>query len=477
MQPNNHKNNKRALKTILRSSALLLLVLTLFLRQTQDGPRKLQNFIKDTAVSIAATSSEKHPPKQKKRVVSVPYSTKYDRDGVVSQPKVHPSTVVQVAAAEPLPQKQNQLQTHTKIQPQVQRSQRQRKKQTIDLNNVDTDALGLPPLNSLIGDLHQNVTGDVQFLLDFAIVGFGKCGTTALIDWLDAHPEINTIEKEALHLSRHRPALMVQKLYQMKVESLLLPEAVTKANITTTINNNMLQGFKNPSDVRRPESMAYLRQYWPQTKLIITVRHPVRWFQSLYNFLLHEMGRSQKFLHGHPLIGGPHKNTAYAHTGKGEFHAILSLLGKTEMVEEEELELLKGFLREEEIQDWPLRLPNKIFFLDTLQMADTNETRAALFRKDLQDFLGLKRELPPVPHVRPGKERKAANHDDFKKIDICRPENEELRQELMRISEKASLWIRKYFLNSPDVIVSSRNYLEEIFATTWLQDPCTVDAA
>lgn len=34
----------------------------------------------------------------------------------------------------------------------------------------------LPPLASLI-DSQGNVTGDVQFLLDFAIVGFGKCGT------------------------------------------------------------------------------------------------------------------------------------------------------------------------------------------------------------------------------------------------------------------------------------------------------------
>jgi hypothetical protein len=33
----------------------------------------------------------------------------------------------------------------------------------------------LPPLASLY-DSQGNVTGDVQFLLDFAIVGFGKCG-------------------------------------------------------------------------------------------------------------------------------------------------------------------------------------------------------------------------------------------------------------------------------------------------------------
>jgi hypothetical protein len=44
----------------------------------------------------------------------------------------------------------------------------------------------------LIGDdTKQRITGDVQFLLDFAIIGFAKSGTTALSKWLDTHPEIS----------------------------------------------------------------------------------------------------------------------------------------------------------------------------------------------------------------------------------------------------------------------------------------------
>jgi hypothetical protein len=41
--------------------------------------------------------------------------------------------------------------------------------------NTKDNNPNLPPLASLI-DSQGNVTGDVQFLLDFAIVGFGKCG-------------------------------------------------------------------------------------------------------------------------------------------------------------------------------------------------------------------------------------------------------------------------------------------------------------
>lgn len=36
-----------------------------------------------------------------------------------------------------------------------------------------------PPLSELIGDNETKITGDVQFLLDFSIIGHSKTGTTA----------------------------------------------------------------------------------------------------------------------------------------------------------------------------------------------------------------------------------------------------------------------------------------------------------
>ena len=462
-------------KAILRTGMALVLVVALVHRQNVTSTRKLllhsESLLRKTSstltISKAISSVHNHhdvtvPPP----AAAVASASVTDAAASISQPK---TTVTSV----PFVERDQRL----------TKSRNNRKGRTKNLSVTSAEKTPLPPLDSLIGDLHQNVTGDVQSLLDFAIVGFGKCGTTALINWLDDHPEINTIPKEALHLSRQRPALMVQKLYQMKVDSWMqhyqnhstslgVPAdevaVSTDAKDSSSSNQVMvgrIQGFKNPSDIRRPEAMIYLRQHWPETKLIVTVRHPVHWFKSLYNFLLNEMGRSKKFLHHTSLIGGPHKNTAYAHTGKGEFHAILSLLGKTPMDTDDELELLQGFLREEEILNWPQRLPNKIFFLDTAQMSDTNETRAALFRQDL----GLEQALPPVLHVRPGKDRKI---DESLKIDMCRPENDQVRHELLRISQKASLWFRKFFLESEDVVVSSREYLDEIFATTWMQDPC-----
>jgi hypothetical protein len=41
----------------------------------------------------------------------------------------------------------------------------------------------------------------------------------------------------------------------------------------------------------------------------------------------------------------------------------------------------------------------------------------------------------------------------------------------MEVGISASKWIRQYFLDQPDVIVSSRERFEEILLT-WLEDPC-----
>lgn len=45
-----------------------------------------------------------------------------------------------------------------------------------------------PPLSDLVHN--DEVSGDVQFLLDFAIVGHSKTGTTAHMNWLANHEEV-----------------------------------------------------------------------------------------------------------------------------------------------------------------------------------------------------------------------------------------------------------------------------------------------
>jgi len=109
-------------------------------------------------------------------------------------------------------------------------------------------------------------------------------------------------------------------------------------------------------------------------------------------------------------------------------------------------------------------LPNPIFLFDVSQLGDTNQTRLDIFRKDVQDFLGLQQELPPLLHANQLKQTDT-------NIDICDNEYEHARRDLMKLARMNSKWIRRVFLQSASVHTSSQEHLEEILET-WMHDPC-----
>jgi len=124
---------------------------------------------------------------------------------------------------------------------------------------------GRPDLDSLVHNETNEIIGDVQFLLDFAIVGFGKCGTSTMMHWLADHPEVQSFREEVWDLMRHQPGDLVRRLY------LDLPPGPYK------------RGYKSPSEIVQFHIIKYFRTIFPKTRLIIGLRNPVRWFESLYS--------------------------------------------------------------------------------------------------------------------------------------------------------------------------------------------------
>ena len=114
-----------------------------------------------------------------------------------------------------------------------------------------------PPLETII-DKYGNVTGDPQFLLDFAIIGFGKCGTSSMMHWLSEHPEIKCFKDEIWELIYFRPQNLIRLLYER------LPPGHYK------------RGYKCPAEITQSHTMDYFRTLFPKTKLMIGIRHPVR---------------------------------------------------------------------------------------------------------------------------------------------------------------------------------------------------------
>ena len=326
-----------------------------------------------------------------------------------------------------------------------------------------------PPLDKLI-DKFGNIQGDVQFLLDFAIVGFGKSGTSTLMHMLSQHSQVACFRQEIWELIHSQPGTLVHLLYKQLPASPFLKH-----------------GYKCPAEITEPHILEYYRTYWPKTRLIVGIRHPVPWFQSLYNFRLQNIENGPPLPPPTDLIGRCFKGMQLTCTEKANFAYHLLRLGKhndpslhqssspqtTRLVQDIVGHFPKTWYNVSEV---PFH-PNPIFLYETSQLEDPLYERE--FRHDLQHFLGLSSEIQgPIPVYKPGMVWANASlqaHKDSLKIDICRDEYLSVRAELMRLAIQTSEWIRIEFLNYPSVTVSSRSRFESILEG-WKRDPC-VDRA
>lgn len=322
-----------------------------------------------------------------------------------------------------------------------------------------------PPLSSLVNDT-DHIIGDPQFLFDFAIIGFGKCGTTTMMSWLGDHPEVYLPQAEDWSL-----------VYQD-------PQGFIRRHYANYIPGPYQRGYKCPGDIRDHTALQYLRTLWPRTKLLIGIRHPVLWFQSLYNFRVQNY---DDMLPPHELMGRCKARHWMTCTEMGNFALDLLRLGKQNVptpriTTDLEKKILRyhGKRRYARISYNATRmkpLPNEVFLYDVAQLEDENATRLEKFKRDLQLFLGLSQPLPAeVHHRRPGRKVNdtalQAKKDAQKIDDICRDKYKDLRRELMEIARLNGEWIRDVFVHLPGIHVSSPSYFRQLM-TDWINtDPC-----
>lgn len=336
---------------------------------------------------------------------------------------------------------------------ETQRARVQRLRQEIlaqRLQPLVTDDPNRPPLSSI---LHSNGTiiGDPQFLLDFVIAGFGKCGTSTLMHWLADHFEIQAFREESWELMHSEPHTLIYRLYRE------LPA-------------NGLHGYKGPGEITQAHILGYLRTYFPKTKLILGVRHPIRWFESLYNFRIQNLDVGDEMPHPNKLVGRCLGGMFHTCTEKANYAYYLLRLGKqVQLPNHEYSEMEEDIVGHYRKQYYNLSaveyMPNPVFLYEITQLPTLAPA--------LESFLGLKTPLPPLPHVKPGLEWHAEIQEqkDSLKIEICDDEYERVRQELLRLGKQSSEWIRTVLLHSPDVVTANRTEFEELL-DAWSQDPC-----
>jgi len=296
-----------------------------------------------------------------------------------------------------------------------------------------------PPISEVIDD-EGNILQDIDFLMDFAVIGHPKTATSSTLKWLGAHHEVQMHPHELHTLQMGNVPSHVKQFYNF------LP------------GDHIKRGYKNPGDISNPKAMKALAQYFPSTKLMIGLRHPVLWFQSFYNF---RVRKGNKMPPPQQLLGQCAKDSKFVCTDHARFHLHLSRFEKTPLSPEE-----KHLLDTPRHLKWRVgKMKNPVFLYEIGQLKDDNATRVEQYKSDLQHYLGLQSPLPEVY----GKEISSRPKENV--FDICDSQYDELRMELMKHAQAASTWIRDFFLESPDVTVSSPEYFRELLLT-WMYDPC-----
>jgi hypothetical protein len=318
---------------------------------------------------------------------------------------------------------------------------------------IEQMKLNFPPLESILrnsskGKDEFNIIGDVSFLLDVAILGHAKTATSFLTKWFADHPSVSVWEEEVCTLYNYQPAVLARKLYSDFPQS----------NVTTH------RGFKCPGHFSY-QYLRYFRRYFTNARIIVGVRHPIRWFESFYNFLARK--GHDDLPHPNKLIGQckNHDHKGFC-TDRAQFHQHLAKFGKTNLRDPGERALLRLPRKSKNF----LRTSNPIFLYDMGQIYDANATRLEQFKVDLQHFLRLKTPLPDSSNAA---DKTTTSRAKKKVLNICLPEYEPVRKELLAIGTRASMWIRMYFMQLPpeEVTISSPHFFADL-VREWKVDPC-----
>lgn len=278
------------------------------------------------------------------------------------------------------------------------------------------------PLDALVQG--WNITGDVSFLMDFAIVAFPKTGTSTLMFYLEQYKNsIFTFRDERCELGWNQHVKLIRDMYQ-------------------EYSPTRRMGIKCPGNLEVDLALSNYKQYFPTTKFIVGLRHPILWFQSFYNFRITNefpMPPAEK------LIGKCLRAYQGVCTARAKFSDHLK-----------------------KIEPW-----RKVFLYMVDQLQENPE--GLVFRQDLGNFLDVYGPLSkPLIWIKPGQtdlDAELQKEIDSKKIDICHERYGPLRAVLLQQAIESADWIRTEFVAQSNVRVSSRARFEQLL-DDWYLDPC-----
>lgn len=371
-------------------------------------------------------------------------------------------------------------------------------------NSIVTDEKMTERTKPSTGITKEEEEQQEEQVIDFTVAAFAKCSTTFLLryvlnvpqvylGWPDQWPN-NDDPKELLEIHELESNQLQTFIDRYKVTN-------KKRMYSDQNNQNKLQhyhriykgkkvvnGFKAPGLVTHTNGVRNLFKVAPKVNFIIATRHPVLYFQSFWNFRARSKNTGPLLPPPHKLIGACEKckpevedcslvtlNSFNVCTNNANFHHFLARLLFTPMNTTEELDLLGTGVRH---SSYPFT--GNMFIMESSQIADDDPNRLQLFRNDLERFLGVEHNV--LPDIALGEKQNAVSTSSktkmkelgIRQMNICSEEFRPLRDILLQNGASASEWIKDYLLQSPRVVVSSKDFFLESIAK-WKLDPCDAD--
>jgi len=347
---------------------------------------------------------------------------------------------------------------------------------SFDNRSTIIDDEWLPLKSSAINVNNAATVSTGETILDFAIVGFEKTGTTFLLKALGSHPEVampikhSELSKQLCVKKDSGKVVLLNWLNEQHDKDVILRDSRELVSDNKQQHRILKHGMKCSDLLRKSLAIENLADLSDQTKLIIGLRHPVLWFQSLYNYRVRQ-SYEQNWTSSIPSPHDLHGKTQWRgiSTTAAKFDIQLKQLAKVSMTKNEVLDMLSN-----ELDSYELRIstnPLKVFIYTIEQLEDTNTKRRLQFEKDIQSFLNLQ---DPLNHFASETKENVNDSSYPESINICDSEYKRIRKKLIRQGTKSSEWIREKFIKSKDVTVSDVSYFESMLKT-WSEDPCDFD--
>jgi hypothetical protein len=335
-------------------------------------------------------------------------------------------------------------------------------------------------------------------ILDFVIAGFSKCGTSSVMANL---AQITPMPLKDVCYSAEQVVKLAYGEWSEKYGS----------NSADFNQQKFLKGSKCPRYIGSDLSLLQgFSDALPHTKLVIGIRHPVLWFQSFWKMVGNGKGKREKNTttitpnermqmcpcppdqYGQRtcrikevLVGNgttavdstlPESGSTRHYGCNNEcdgnmlfclartrFHVALAQLGKTALSKTER-QLLAPTDLDGGDSLMNMRIRNPIFLYEQTMLRNESTW------DELAQYLG-------VSHI-PNTHYQAAKGKQFSGANICLPEYDYFRSQIMMYSYELSMWMLEYFLpvardpDRMDVSIASIDTFEEMVTVSYRQDPC-----